>query len=65
MTIKFHVDEYQKPNYIRAKKTRSSIEVQVWLNKDYPDGEPDGDWEMPKALGLSTAIAQAVLQTKP
>ena len=42
---------------------RSSTVVQVWLNKTEAIGEPDGDWEMPKALGFGTCVTQAVLQT--
>lgn len=42
---------------------RSSYCIQVW-NSNRPEGEPDGDWIMPKILGLNTAIAQAILQSK-
>ena len=43
---------------------RQSTVVQVWLNKDKADGKPDGDWEMPKVLGLSGCVSQAILQTE-
>ena len=67
---KYLVDESQKQkgwsgfHYIRAWRDRQGINVQIWLKKKSPIGEPDGDWAMPKVLGLSTAIAQAVLQTE-
>ena len=51
--------------YVRAwKEGRSDIVVQVWLGKDAkPEGEPDGDWVMPAALGAGACIDQAVMQT--
>lgn len=62
--IKFLVNEAQAGNYVRAFRERRDIVVQVWWGKTSPDGEPEGDWSMPGVLGLTTAIAQAVLQTK-
>ena len=49
--------------YVRAWKVgRSEIAVDVW-NGDKPEGEPAGDWAMPRVLGLSSCIEQALLQT--
>jgi len=51
---------------VRAWRTRSAYVVQVWLNQGHnaePQGEPEGDWEMPLMFGLEAAVAQAVLQT--
>lgn len=51
-------------HYVRVWKERREYVVQVWIDKTTPDGEPDGDWSMPGVLGLSTAVAQSILQTK-
>lgn len=62
--IRYLVDEPRGGNYVRAFKERRNIIVQVWLNKSEATGDPDGDWEMPGALGLDVAFAEAVAQTK-
>jgi hypothetical protein len=62
--IRYLVNEMQGGNYIKCWKERREIMVIVWLNKNAPEGEADGDWAMPGILGISTAIAQAVLQTE-
>lgn len=62
-TPKLLIDEVRGDNYVRAWKERRNIVVQVWKGKNYPEGEPNGDWEMPGVLGLTTAVEQAILQT--
>lgn len=56
--------------YVRAwKDGRSEIAVQIW-NTPEKDGswdltkQPDGDWGMPKVLGITAAIEQALMQTE-
>ena len=46
-----------------GKGRNKEFMVQVW-NNGTGEGEPDGDWAMPGILGLSTSIAQAVIQTE-
>ncbi len=49
--------------YARAwRDGRNEIAVQVWKSGK-PEGEPDGDWAVPKCLGLDLAIKQAIAQT--
>jgi hypothetical protein len=57
------IDEKRGQNWIRVFRTRTDIIVQVW-SRGVPEGSPDGDWEMPKVLGVEASIAQAVLQTQ-
>lgn len=56
-----------RTDYVRAwqegRGRNAEIVVQVWIGKDKPDGEPDGDWAMPAILGVPAAVAQAVVQT--
>ena len=62
---KFVFDGKRDKNYVRAwKEGRQEIVVQVWLNKDTPEGEPEGDWAMPAVFGIMGCIEQAILQTK-
>ena len=65
---KYLVDEVRGKSYVRAWKEGKGRErefcVQVWLNKDKPKGEPDGDWGMPFEFGLEGSIDQSLLQTK-
>jgi len=58
----FVVDELRDGRYVRATKTRESIDIQIW-NSGTPVGDPDGDWAMPKILGVEISIEQALLQT--
>lgn len=63
--IKYLVNEVRGDKFVRAwVDGRQGYAVQVWLNGT-GEGEPDGDWLMPKVFGLETSIAQSVLQTKP
>lgn len=48
--------------FVRMWKQRRDFNVQVWLSGT-PEGEPDGDWEMPGVLGPTTCMEQAILQT--
>lgn len=64
-TIKYLLDEARGGNFIRAFMERREIVVQVWLGRAEATSEPDGDWSMPKALGLGVAVEQAVKQTTP
>lgn len=48
--------------YVRAWQQGREYCVQVW-NGPTADGEPKGDWAMPKVLGLDASIDQAVRQT--
>lgn len=58
------VEGQEGPHHWKAwNEGRKSTVVQVWLNKETCDGEPDGDWEMPKVIGFSACVAQAVKQT--
>lgn len=60
------VDEVRGGRYVRCwKEGRGHGEymVQVW-NGGKPEGEPDGDWVMPGALGISACVDQAILQTE-
>lgn len=50
--------------YVKAwKEGRGEYVVQVWLSLE-PVGEPAGDWAMPAVIGITAAIAQAILQTR-
>lgn len=40
----------------------AEIIVQIW-NSGKPEGEPDGDWAMPKLLGETACVNQALAQT--
>lgn len=63
--IKYLVDGMYKGSYVRAwSEDRSNYAVQIWKDAVYADGEPDGDWSMPKALWLEGAVTQAMLQTQ-
>lgn len=57
-----------RTDYVRAwqegRGRNAEIVVQVWVGKDKPEGEPEGDWAMPAILGVPAAVAQAVVQTK-
>lgn len=59
-------DQLNQGRWVRAwregRGRNAEIVVQIW-NSGKPEGEPDGDWGMPAILGLSTAIAQAEVQT--
>jgi len=56
-----------RKDYVRAwqegRGRNADIIVQVWVGKDKPEGEPEGDWAMPGVLGIPACIAQAVVQT--
>lgn len=60
-------DQAVKQHYVRAwqegRGRNADIVVQVWLHKDKPEGEPEGDWAMPGVLGYPAAVAQAIAQT--
>lgn len=59
-------DEKERRHFVRAwKEGRHEVVVQVWLDKEEPIGEPDGDWAMPALLGLIVCIDQAITQTEP
>ncbi len=49
--------------YIRCWKESHEYMVQVWLSGKC-EGEPDGDWAMPKMFGAEGSIEQSVLNTK-
>lgn len=61
--IKYLVDAVRGGRYVRARKEGRSYVVQVW-NGPSPDGEPDGDWDMPGVLGLEGSVGQALAQTE-
>jgi hypothetical protein len=64
---KYLFDGETKGHYVRAWREgtgrNAEIVVQVWKDKTTPDGEPDGDWGMPKVLGVDFSIKQAIAQT--
>lgn len=63
--VRYLWDGPRGKDYVRAfYEQRSGVAVQVWKGRKKPDGEPDGDWLMPRVLGLSTCIDQAVAQTE-
>lgn len=47
---------------VHAWSRRSSINVLVFAGET-AEGDPVGDWEMPKVLGLELAAQQAEIQT--
>lgn len=51
-----------RKRYVRAWREGRDWVIQLWEGTK-PEGEPRGDWSMPGELPLSTAIAQADLQT--
>lgn len=65
---KYLLDGQSSNHRVRAWRTRSAYIVQVWLNQGHreePEGEPEGDWEMPLIFGLEASVARAILQTTP
>lgn len=59
---KILVDHEHEGRWVKAWKEKGSFIIQIW-NSGKPEGDPDGDWEMPVILGLSGSIEQALLQT--
>lgn len=60
---KYIVNEVRDGRFVRAwTEGRSTVNVQVWSG-DKPEGEPAGDWAMPRVLGIINCIEQAMRQT--
>lgn len=60
---KYLFDGPHNGRYVRAfNEGRQEIAVQVWSGLK-PEGEPEGDWLMPKIIGLVGCIDQAILNT--
>lgn len=61
--IKYLHDGPYQTHYVRAWKERREWCIQVWFNKTAPEGEPEGDWEMPGMFPMDAAIEQSILNT--
>lgn len=62
--IKYLHNGVYQTHFIRAWKEKREWAIQVWLDKAAPEGEPQGDWEMPGAFPTIAAIEQSILNTK-
>ncbi len=51
-------------HFVKAWKEKRQWVIQVWFNKSTPEGEPQGDWEMPGVFPMIAAIEQSILNTE-